>query len=73
MTIIARRLTSSGTVYISGEFNEVTTSSIRLTTSTYYAAQFDEVSLYGSGIAMRETHTGTILVSNGFNEVDKPT
>jgi len=71
MAIVARRLTSTGTMFISGEFDEVTTSSIRLTTTTYYAALFDEVSMYG-GVAMRETSTGTLLVANGFNEVDKP-
>lgn len=73
MAIIARRLTSTGTMFISGEFNEITTSSIRLTTSTYFSAQFDEVTMFGDSVAMRETSTGTIFVSNGFNEVNKPT
>ena len=73
MATVASRLTSTGTLFISGEFNEVTTSTIRLTTTTYYAARFDEVSINGGSIAKRETSTGTLLVSNGFNEVDKPT
>ena len=73
MTIIASRLTSTGTLYISGEFNEVTTSTIRLTTTTYYANTFDEVSIFGGAVAKRETSTGTILVANGFDEVNKPT
>jgi alpha-D-ribose 1-methylphosphonate 5-triphosphate synthase subunit PhnG len=73
MATIASRLTSTGTLFISGEFNEVTQSTIRLTTTTYHAAQFDEVSMNGSGsVAKRETNTGTIFVSNGFNEVNKP-
>jgi hypothetical protein len=72
MTIVASRLTSTGTLFISGEFNEVAQSNIKLTTTTYYAAMFDEVSIYGSGVAKRETSTGTFLVSNGFNEVNKP-
>lgn len=72
MTIVARRLTSTGTMFISGEFDEITTSTIRLTTTTYYANLFDEVSLYGAATAMRESSTGTILVANEFNEVDKP-
>ena len=72
MAIVASRLTSTGTLFISGEFNEVTTSSIKLTTTTYYANRFDEVSIYGSNVAKRETTTGTFLVSNGFNEVNKP-
>jgi hypothetical protein len=69
MSITASRITSSGTLFISGEFNEVTTSTIRLTTSTHYAAQFDEVSINGGSVAKRETNTGTLLVSNGFDEV----
>lgn len=72
MPTLASRLTSTGTLFISGEFNEVTTSSIKLTTETCYAARFDEVSLYGSAVVKRETNTGTILVANGFNEVNKP-
>lgn len=73
MPTVASRLTSTGTLFISGEFNEVTTSTIRLTTTTYYAAGFDEVSINGGSVAKRETSTGTLLVSNGFNEVNKPT
>jgi hypothetical protein len=72
MAIVARRLTSTGTMSISGEFDEITTSTIRLSTTTYYAALFDEVSMNGNSVAMRETSTGTLLVANGFNEVDKP-
>lgn len=72
MPTVASRLTSSGTLFISGQFDEVTTSTIRLTTTTYYAAQFDEVSMYGNSVAKRETNTGTILVSNSFNEVNNP-
>ena len=72
MATIASRLTSTGTLFISGEFDEVTGTAIKLSTSSYLAAEFDEVSLFGSGVAKRETSTGTVLVSNGFNEVDKP-
>jgi hypothetical protein len=72
MPTLVSRLTSTGTLFISGELNEVTTSIIKLTTATYYAAQFDEVSLYRNAVAKRETNTGTVLVSNEFNEVNKP-
>lgn len=74
MAIVAARLTSTGTLFISGEFNEVTTSTIRVNTTTYYAAAFDEVSIYPltGGVAKRETSTGTLMIANGFNEVDKP-
>lgn len=72
MPTVARRLTSTGALSISGEFDEVTKDVISLTTEAYYANFFDEVDLFGSGVAMRETNTGTILVSNGLDEVDKP-
>jgi hypothetical protein len=72
MATVASRLTSTGTLFISGEFDEVTGTAIKLTTTTYYAAKFDEVSLFSGAVTRRETSTGTILVSNGFNEVDKP-
>jgi hypothetical protein len=69
MSIVASRLTSTGTLFISGEFDEVTGSAIKLTTTTYFSAEFDEVSINGSAVAKRETSTGTLLVSNGFDEV----
>jgi hypothetical protein len=40
---VARRLTSTGSVFISGEFDEITHTSIKLTTANYFAAEFDEV------------------------------
>jgi hypothetical protein len=46
---------------------------IRVLPTGIRAAEFDEVSMFGSSVAKRETSTGTLLVSNGFNEVDKPT
>jgi hypothetical protein len=73
MSIVASRITSTGTLFISGEFDEVTTSTIRITTATQFAAQFDEISINGGAVAKRETSTGTLLVSNGFDEVNKPT
>lgn len=69
---IARRLSSSGKISISGEFDEVTLTSIRITPDFYYAAQFDEVTLNGGATAMRETSTGTIFCADGFDEVNKP-
>jgi len=73
MAIVAARLTSTCTLFISGQFDEVTTSTICVNTTTQYAALFDEVTINGGSVAKRETNTGTLLVSNGFNEVDKPT
>jgi hypothetical protein len=73
MATVARRISSAGTISISGEFDEVSLSAIRLTTGNYYAAQFDEVTLNGGAVAMRETSTGIVLAANGFDEVNKPT
>lgn len=70
--IVASRLTSTGTLFISGEFDEVTTSTIRLTTTSFYAAFLDEVTMNGNSVAKRETNTGTVMVSNGFDEINKP-
>lgn len=70
---IARRLTSTGTMYISGEFDEVTLSVIRLTTTTYYAVEFDEYTINGGSTQMRETNAGVVLVSNELDEYNKPT
>lgn len=70
---VARRITSTGTMFISGEFDEITTSTIRLTTATYFAVEFDEFTINGGSVQLRETNTGVVLVSREFNEVDKPT
>lgn len=43
MPVVASRLNSAGTLFIGGEIDEVTTSSIRITTTTQYASLFDEV------------------------------
>jgi hypothetical protein len=72
MATIASRLTSSGELFISGEFDEVTQSSISLTPNNQFAAQLDEVSIYLGNIAKREINTGILQVSNGFDEVNKP-
>ena len=45
MAIVARRLTSAGVLSITGEFDEVTKTTISLTTTNQYAALLDEVTL----------------------------
>lgn len=73
MAIIASRLTSNGILYINGEFDETTTSTIRLTVDNQFAATLDEVSIQGlPNVAKRETSTGTLMVSGEFDEVNKP-
>ena len=53
MTTTAARINNSGTLFISGEFNEVTTSTIRINTTTQYAAQFDEVTYNSTNPAIK--------------------
>lgn len=72
MATIASRLTSTGALSISGEFDEVTRSSIGLTPNNQFAALLDEVTIYLGNVAKRETNTGVLQVSNGFDEVNKP-
>ena len=73
MPTVASRLTSTGTLFISGEFNEISVGYTKLDLSgNQYAQLFDEVSMYGNSVAKRETNTGTLMVANGFNEVNKP-
>lgn len=45
MATVASRLTSTGTLFISGEFDEVTKTTISLTTANQFAALLDEVTL----------------------------
>jgi len=40
----------------------------RLNTTAYQATEFDEVTINGGSVAMRQTNTGTILVSGSFDE-----
>jgi hypothetical protein len=69
MATLVSRLTSTGTLILNGEFDEVTQTNIRLKPGSYYAATFDEVTIQGGGVAKRETNTGTILVSGMFDEI----
>ena len=75
MATIASRLTNTGTLSISGEFDEVTVSTIRLTPDNLFSSEFDEVTInpVSNGIAKRETATGQILVAQELDEVNKPT
>jgi len=74
MAIIASRLTNTGVLSISGEFDEVTLSVIKLTPNNMFAAELDEISInpISNGVAKRETVDGKLLVSTYFDEVDKP-
>ena len=72
MATIASRLTSTGALSISGEFDEVTQTSISLTPNNQFAAQLDEVTINLGNVAKRETNTGILQVADGFDEVNKP-
>lgn len=70
MATIAARLYNNGNLALNASnnviFDEVTTSNIRLSTTAYYAAEFDEVTK--PGVAMRQTSTGKVLVNGILDE-----
>lgn len=74
MAVVASRITNSGTLSISGQFDEVSMSSIRLTQDTLFASEFDEITInpISNGVAKRETASGKILVAQELDEVNKP-
>jgi hypothetical protein len=47
-------------------FDEVTTSTIRLSPSTFYAGEFDEVT--NPGVAMRYVNSSTVQIVGTFDE-----
>lgn len=52
MATLATRITSTGTLFVNGSFDEVTTSSHRVSTNTVYASFLDEVTYNASsGVA----------------------
>jgi len=73
-TSVASRITSTGVLSIAGELDEVTQTTIRLTSSNLYSSEFDEYTLQGAGggLAKRETSTGKIQVTGQFDEYNKP-
>jgi hypothetical protein len=75
MPTIASRITNTGTYFINGEFDEITKTTIGVTTANVYAALLDEISIFpiAGGLAKREMSNGTLMVANGFDEVNKPT
>jgi len=68
MATIARLL-SDGTYQTSTKFDEVTKTSNTMSSTAIYAANLDEITLRGSGVAKRETSDGKLLVGNYFDEV----
>ena len=66
MTTTAARINNSGTLFISGEFNEVTTSTIRINTTTQYAAQFDEVTYNTTSPAIKNLIQYTEQLDNAY-------
>jgi hypothetical protein len=69
MAIISTRLNSSGTLYVNGILDEISTSTLRTTTDTVYAAAFDEVTYAGDlSFAQRLGSDGTHYVTDEFDE-----
>ena len=67
MATTITRLFPTGVLQSVAVFDEVTQTTISVTTSSVYAAQFDEISL-STSTAERRTSTGTYLVSGYFDE-----
>jgi hypothetical protein len=67
----ATRLTSNGTLFITGYFDEVTKNTISKNVSVVTSSEFDEVTLANNGInvARRYTRDGKILVYTELDEV----
>lgn len=65
------RLTSNGTLFITGYFDEVTKNNITANASVVTSSEFDEVTLENSGInvAQRKTKDGKTLVYTLLDEV----
>lgn len=70
MATLATRITSTGTFLVNGTFDEITRTTISVTTNTVYSSLFDEVTLTkgSTSPAMRQTNTGSIQVSTIFDE-----
>jgi hypothetical protein len=71
MATTITKLFSTGILQSSVLFDEITYSSVKISPSGIYAAQFDEINL-AAGTAERKTNTGTYLVSGYFDEVSGP-
>jgi len=67
MATTVTRLTNSGTFLVNGSFDEITTSSIRVTTDTVFASSFDEVSGMGVSTNMLTYFDAGKIESYNFN------
>lgn len=68
MTTTISKLVSTGVLQTGVALDEVTYSSIKVSPTGIYAAEFDEVNL-SVGVTERKTNTGTYMVSGRFDEV----
>lgn len=71
MATTITKLLSTGVLQTSVPLDETTSTSIKVSPTGVYAAQFDEVNL-AAGTAERRTNTGTYMVSGYFDEVTGP-
>jgi len=63
---VATRLTNAGVLLATGSFDEIIYSSIKVSSTDVYAAQFDEVSLTAGGISFTGTNYITALSDSAF-------
>jgi hypothetical protein len=73
MTVVAARLTKTGTLYTNSKvgvvFDEISQANISVTPEKVYAGTLDEVSGTENGRAMQQINTGILKVAEVFDEV----
>jgi hypothetical protein len=67
MATLVSRLTSTGTLYTIADLDEITTSTYRLTTTTLFVNELDEVTSIGPA-SQKLSSTGTLQIANIFDE-----
>jgi hypothetical protein len=67
MATLVSRLTSTGTLYTIASLDEITTSTYRLTTTTLFVNELDEVTSIGPA-SQKLSSTGTLQLANIFDE-----
>ena len=65
---IVTRLTNTGNLLVNGSFDEVTNTSIKVTTTTVYASLLDEVTISSGSVAHRQNSNGNLQIAGIFDE-----
>jgi parallel beta-helix repeat protein len=71
LTLIAARINSNGVYQTVNYFDEITYATNKIGYTAVYSAEFDEITLKGSGggLGKRETSDGKVYVTGSFDEV----